>query len=781
MLYGKGEDDMLDTLIPEKYSSLSIGHLHLPRRAYNALSRSNILTIGDLLIAYNDDLDQINGIGSNADIIILNRLQGIINAIKDDTIDWFSFWNNQDIMVVPADILGDISQNDIFSKIIDIIKDILNQDGDEKSWRIIERRFGLNKKEKLTLDEIGRAFDLTRERVRQIENKSLLELRSVLLLDQYINKSYHVHPIVTSSIKSFFDKLVSRYTDLVIEYNILDTAREVWDIKESDKPLLILLLVMAEMNKIEFNNTDIIPIWELSSSSQTKLVANIIAEIDNILTRKIARPIDEFDLLVAINTHLGKGQRISQIQLRRFINLCSTVEQREDGLYQGKFTFLKGRMNQAERVLLDEGNVLTSSEISRRINMNLRMFSFPKLNSQNLSNQMLADNRFVSIGRSGWALKSWSHITSENIIELMEKFLIEKSRPATIDEIYNSVADKRPVKKTSISIYLSQSDLFYRVDRKHWSLTSWSLVNSSEKWDHHRVSDFIINLFKKRKVKEIELSTLRELLSEASNMTLNQSQGMINVNPVIKTRREDYKHIYAVLQSDHKENVSKNGIKLKTRPRILEDKLKNDIQSILDRSQGYQLELSKLVEKLLDLKIYKKPTIYAYIDKSDIIEKYTNPENRVVFCRLKHHISSQFPQAINITDPLIKAEVGRAIENFTMNNVDIGLFLLGRQFEVVIKRALLKGIQKSAIVLPTNIPSDPLKWKLSHMVDAAKQCGLITDLGVVNLLRQERNDRAHGDTPSLDERQIMLNNIQYLAGLYIEYIILFSKYEQSWT
>jgi RNA polymerase primary sigma factor len=45
--------------------------------------------------------------------------------------------------------------------------------------RILELRYGLNGEQPCTLDEVGRAFNVTRERVRQIENQSLKKLQAM--------------------------------------------------------------------------------------------------------------------------------------------------------------------------------------------------------------------------------------------------------------------------------------------------------------------------------------------------------------------------------------------------------------------------------------------------------------------------------------------------------------------------------------------------------------------------------------------------------------------------
>ncbi len=42
---------------------------------------------------------------------------------------------------------------------------------------VLKMRFGIGYEDALTLDEIGKKFSLTRERIRQIEKKALLRLR----------------------------------------------------------------------------------------------------------------------------------------------------------------------------------------------------------------------------------------------------------------------------------------------------------------------------------------------------------------------------------------------------------------------------------------------------------------------------------------------------------------------------------------------------------------------------------------------------------------------------
>jgi RNA polymerase primary sigma factor len=51
-------------------------------------------------------------------------------------------------------------------------------EGSPKEEKVIRLRFGIGCEREHTLEEIGQEFDVTRERIRQIEAKSLRQLRS---------------------------------------------------------------------------------------------------------------------------------------------------------------------------------------------------------------------------------------------------------------------------------------------------------------------------------------------------------------------------------------------------------------------------------------------------------------------------------------------------------------------------------------------------------------------------------------------------------------------------
>ena len=62
---------------------------------------------------------------------------------------------------------------DIVKQLLDVFPDCLSP----RQKQVIEMRFGFNGNEKHTLQKVGDLFGVTRERIRQIENKAIRKLK----------------------------------------------------------------------------------------------------------------------------------------------------------------------------------------------------------------------------------------------------------------------------------------------------------------------------------------------------------------------------------------------------------------------------------------------------------------------------------------------------------------------------------------------------------------------------------------------------------------------------
>ena len=75
----------------------------------------------------------------------------------------------------PDEAADALLQNELLRRVV--------ADLPSRQRQIIELRYGLDGREPRTLEEVGRVFNLTRERIRQIEQRSLKELRAVADLE----------------------------------------------------------------------------------------------------------------------------------------------------------------------------------------------------------------------------------------------------------------------------------------------------------------------------------------------------------------------------------------------------------------------------------------------------------------------------------------------------------------------------------------------------------------------------------------------------------------------
>lgn len=105
-------------------------------------------------------------------MILLKKTYSIEMPMGENS-DYFLIDTIEDTSTLsPATLLEDINKFELVSEWLGTLS--------ENEQKIITMRFGLDDQEPQTLDTIGRSFGVTRERIRQIEAKSLEKLRKML-------------------------------------------------------------------------------------------------------------------------------------------------------------------------------------------------------------------------------------------------------------------------------------------------------------------------------------------------------------------------------------------------------------------------------------------------------------------------------------------------------------------------------------------------------------------------------------------------------------------------
>jgi RNA polymerase primary sigma factor len=92
------------------------------------------------------------------------------NPVGDDEESEFGHFIEDENAPLPDETADKSFRDEALTKCLESLSD--------RERRVLEMRFGLNEPPR-SLDEVGRAFNVSRERVRQIENESLKKLRSL--------------------------------------------------------------------------------------------------------------------------------------------------------------------------------------------------------------------------------------------------------------------------------------------------------------------------------------------------------------------------------------------------------------------------------------------------------------------------------------------------------------------------------------------------------------------------------------------------------------------------
>ena len=91
--------------------------------------------------------------------------------VGDDEESEFGHFITDELAPLPDELAEGVLRREALTKILGTLS--------ERERRVLELRYGLNGEQPRTLDEVGRTFQVTRERIRQIENQSLKKLRAL--------------------------------------------------------------------------------------------------------------------------------------------------------------------------------------------------------------------------------------------------------------------------------------------------------------------------------------------------------------------------------------------------------------------------------------------------------------------------------------------------------------------------------------------------------------------------------------------------------------------------
>ncbi|MEZ9460637.1 sigma factor-like helix-turn-helix DNA-binding protein [Vibrio splendidus] len=650
----------------------------------------------------------------------------------------------------------------------------------DRNIDIVKKRFGLGDEDLYTLQEIGDYYGITRERVRQIEAKSLANLRKVLNGDE-IRKRLTAHD---STIMEFESLKLNIYEQdyILIESDVINYFCERYNVDADSLSLNVVPVILEVLgydklpSRISGYSEELVDCWFLTDMFDRKTIESVFRSLQKYSGK--AEKVKIFDLIVKAKREYG--EKLNRDILHLILKVCSNFQKVDENLIEVRFESLSSVAEKAYRVLEYYNEPKHYNDILREINFRLSKAGVERLVlDTNVKNQMVSDKRFVAIGKSGyWALKKWNIISTKSITELMELHFHKENMPQSIDQLFVYVSSKRPgVSRKSIITYLHDKPQFIRVGDGLYSLSTWGELSISRvRTDSNEVSV---------KVKDIveEVFSKQEFISNAELISVIKSKSNISEATIRKTIQScsEIEVVDTIGKSNKLKCTDLRLLSLSNRKskKLLREKVQEKILSIMLERSGrkiQKIELYKLVSSEIEC---IRPTFYAYLSEMTNVKQYTS--NNKYYCEMSVAEKSGHSIAYLDLSPLeicsdfeIVENVVKATDKLNEKDVDIGLFELGRIFESILKKYLLssKGKEEFDIV---NRDLNRLVSMISCVERNKNVIPITLKQHHLTLLREDRNLRAHDDIPTKNERLIILAKAPFIVEMYIDYIIKFSQ------
>jgi DNA-directed RNA polymerase delta subunit len=338
----------------------------------------------------------------------------------------------------------------------DLVENLLIVLSDKEKY-IIKNRFALHTDKRLTLEEIGQHFGVTRERVRQIEKTALRKLER--------NAQNTNIKILTEFAKALLQKeggIASddQFKGLLLKILPNVTAQEIQD--------LHLALTLDGDIVFESNTLKTHPYWRLTEFD-AKAIDHVGSTATKLLTRsKHVTPLDK--LTEKINETLKSSYPEHTVSnLLHIIKECKFTDQGV-GLYTWRHIHPRTLRDKIFFILNHEKKPLHFEKIAQLIRDS--EFDQKRVNIQAVHNELIRNDNFILIGRGIYALKEWGYKTG-TVAEVISEILSDGT-PRSREEITKAVLDQRHVKTITIYLNLKNKSQFARVGRDKYTLKQFA-------------------------------------------------------------------------------------------------------------------------------------------------------------------------------------------------------------------------------------------------------------------------------------------------------------------
>lgn len=323
-----------------------------------------------------------------------------------------------------------------------------------RSRDVLIKRYGLGKVAKReTLEAIGQEYNITRERVRQIESFGLNLVKK--------SQAYVEAEGVFESLKQEMDN----FGGIVHEQFFLEQL--VKD-KSTQNHIHFILVISEAFTKLK--EDDLFHYRWTTDPGMALLIHDAIRRLCDSFTS--GDLIDEPELLNRFISELKKIKELSADPkvdqfADKWILLSKALARNplgEWGLAVSPNIKMRGIRDYAYLVLRKNKAPLHFADVAKKIKEVFGRNAHPAT----CHNELIKDKRFVLVGRGLYALTEWGY-SRGTVIEVIQKILKEGG-PLTKNEIIEKVLKERQVKTNTIIVNLQNAKYFKKSPDGHFAL-----------------------------------------------------------------------------------------------------------------------------------------------------------------------------------------------------------------------------------------------------------------------------------------------------------------------
>lgn len=566
--------------------------LELSVGPYNALRRAGIENVYQLILAIKDNsIMKIRNIGNKSYREIVDKLCINIpdftidsdpiaalrtyqkNLVKKPPEDYRAAFSKAELNMEPniktldtelqTDLITPNSTANFFEDYFAQVRKLFDNPSQERNFEFLCRRFGLFGSRQYTLDDIGKVFGVSRERVRQIERDSLLKIKRSIKFGSGRNPA----PIILQESFRKYKAALIKAGPILLEETVVDVHNDTFEKLTTDYSITELNFVLTSMDFSFVTGTTLSskaeakPCWITDQSIEKSTLHEATKSIFAYLQTEIL-PVTPFDLLVTLNKRRKKPITIS------FANIIITllgglVNIDDNGNYQIEFLQLRSIADQAYRILHEHNSRLTAEDIAREINKLLSFHSSEqRVNARSLVNQLTSDSRFKPVGKRGWVLTKWPGYDHRPIVDRIKELMTLNKSPMSVDQITTLLqAQDADISEKSIRSYLAQKSKFTRISENEYALPSWKLKpfetdrKSPRKFQQtvrEVVKPVVINYLEAREGSWVPLSEVMAYVEKVTQCNHRTLYTYISEMPeVIKEKRNRNLTLVKLITSDN--------------------------------------------------------------------------------------------------------------------------------------------------------------------------------------------------------------------------------------